>query len=288
MVLLTHKGDDGANVCRASTVAVGAGGSMGATIEDTLLVKNTWNGETCCIGLTGNTFVVSYNDADGDGWISTITVSPSGAMEDIVEDEWEFEIDRAASVYIYKISTSVVAVLYQDPYGDGQLFTVSIAANGTITKSKIDTLEFDTAAAGCSRIINVVGEVYAIVYSDGATRGYVKTVTITSGGVISNAVIDTLEFESVTCGEVDACKVSDNLIAVAYSGVVGDDAYGNGWIRTVEIDASGNITDAIVDSLEFDALACDYPRLVPINDNVFFIAYRGDGQDGWCATIGIE
>jgi hypothetical protein len=57
----------------------------------------------------------------------------------------------------------------------------------------------------------------------------------------------------------------------------------------VEIAASGNITDTVIDTLEFDILQGMFPRInkLPGDNNNYAIAYQGNGDDGFLKTVEI-
>ena len=76
--------------------------------------------------------------------------------------------------------------------------------------------------------------------------------------------------------------ISGNVYAIAYAGD-GDD----GFLKTAEIAASGQITNTVIDTLEFDTLKGATPNIIPISGNVYAIAYAGDGDDGFLKTVEI-
>ncbi|MBU2608023.1 MAG: hypothetical protein KKF26_01755, partial [Chloroflexi bacterium] len=85
-----------------------------------------------------------------------------------------------------------------------------------------------------------------------AVNGVAPTVTVTANatdsiGQIMDAVIDTLEFDTDTGATPHIVPVSGNVYAIAYQGQGND-----GFLKTMEIAASGQITDAVIDTLEFD------------------------------------
>ena len=47
----------------------------------------------------------------------------------------------------------------------------------------------------------------------------------------------------------------------------------NGLVTTVEIDALGEITDTVIDTLEFDAANGEYPNIIQVSENVYAITY---------------
>ena len=46
-----------------------------------------------------------------------------------------------------------------------------------------------------------------------------------------------------------------------------------GFVKTVEIDALGQITDTVIDTLEFDTANGEYPNIIQVSEYVYAIAY---------------
>ncbi len=180
----------------------------------------------------------------------------------------------------------VAGDVYVTAYGDwnnrGWIKTVTIAADGMITDTAIDTLEFDNNSCYEPAITYVSGDYYAIAYRGPNNRGYVKTVSITSAGVIGNSVKDTLIFDSSACYEPDIIHATGNYYAIAYRG------NGNsGLVKTISIATSGNIGNNARDTLTFDAAAGYEPNIVFVSGNYYAIAYRGSSNRGYLKTISI-
>ncbi len=100
--------------------------------------------------------------------------------------------------------------------------TVSIATNGDIGNTVIDTLEYDTADGYEPDIIQVSGNIYAIAYRGPSNDGFIKTVSIATNGDIGNTVIDTLEYDTADGYEPDIIQISGNIYAIAYRGPSND------------------------------------------------------------------
>ncbi len=174
------------------------------------------------------------------------------------------------------------AIVYQGDADDGFLKTPAIVPSGQITDTVIDALEFDVARGVAPDIINVSGNVYAIVYAGDVDVGYLKTVEIAGDGQITDTVIDTLEFDVARGVTPNIINVLDSVYAIAYVGD-GDD----GFLKTVEIGTDGQITDTVIDTLEFDTVKGKTPDILRISGDVYAIAYVGDGDDGFLKTVEI-
>ena len=209
-------------------------------------------------------------------------IATSGQITDAIIDTLEFDTNTGSSPSISHVSSDVYAIAYEGSGSDGFLKTVEIATNGQITDTVVDTLEFDTGTGNTPDIIRVSGDVYAIAYQGPGSDGFLKTVEIATSGQITDAVIDTLEFDTGTGNTPDIVHISGNTYAIAYQGPFSD-----GFLKTVEIATSGQITDAAIDTLEFDTLDGHEPSLIHVSGNVFAIAYRGVLGDGFLNTVEI-
>jgi hypothetical protein len=156
-------------------------------------------------------------------------------------------------------------------------------ATGNITKTVIDTLDFDISSGYEPDIIQVSSNVYAIAYKGVNGNGFMKTVSIDTSGNIGNSAIDTLEFDTIECKYVDITYVSGNIFALAYQGP-GD----NGYVKTVSIDASGNIGNSVIDTLEFDTINGREPAIIQITSSIYAIVYHGPSDDGFVKTVSID
>ena len=60
------------------------------------------------------------------------------------------------------------------------------------------------------------------------------------------------------------------MYAIAYRGSGSD-----GFVRTITIDSSGNVSNSVTDTLEFDTSAGDTPDIVHVSGDYYAIAYQG-------------
>jgi hypothetical protein len=183
-------------------------------------------------------------------------------------------------------------VTYQlDETLNGMTVSVTVTANATgggisagdISDTPIGTLEFDTANGYEPCIIHVSGNVYVIAYRGSGSDGFLKTVSIDAGGQIGNSAIDTLEYDTSNGYEPSIIHISGNVYAIVYRGSGSD-----GFLKTVSIDAGGQIGSSAIDTLEYDTSSGYEPSIIHVSGNVYAIAYRGSGSDGFLKTISID
>jgi hypothetical protein len=270
------------------TVTVNAtGGSGTGNITKTVIDSFNFDGTFCNIPnilhVSGNIYAIAYQGPSSDGFLKTVEIAPDGNITNSAIDTLEFDTSDCAYPEIINVSGVYFAIAYQGPSGDGFLKTVTIAANGDIGNSVIDTLEFDTSDCSYPDVINVSGVYFAIAYRGPANDGFLKTVTIAANGDIGNSVIDTLEFDTSDCAYPDVINVSGVYFAIAYQGPSGD-----GFLKTVTIAANGDIGNSVIDTLEFDTSDCSYPDVINVSGNTYAIAYQSSGSDGFLKTMTIS
>jgi len=264
------------------TVTVNSSGVISAVID--VLEYDTLNGfSSSIIHVSGDIYAVAYEGDASDGFIKTFSIDAGGNIGAAVIDTLEFDTVQALFNDLIHISGDIYAIAYEGSGSDGYVSTVSIDAGGNIGAAVIDTLEFDIVNGSEPHIINVGAGYYAISYSGSGTDGFVVTVGIDSLGNVSNAVVDSLEFDINQGLSSEIINVSGTVYAIAYEGVGSD-----GFLTTVNIDAGGNIGAAVIDTLEFDIVQALFVDIINIAPNTFAIVYEGSGNDGYVVTVNMD
>jgi hypothetical protein len=270
-------GDDGF----IKTVSITSNGIISNSVIDSLEFDTSNGREPSIIQVSFNVYAVAYRGPGDDGFVKTFNIDGNGIMGDSTIDTLEFDTSNGRVPACIHISGNTYAIAYMGVGNDGFIKTISIDINGIIANSVIDTLEFDTTNCVFVDIINIAGNVYALAYQGPNDDGFVKTVAIDANGAIGNSVIDTLEFDTAEGWTPVITHVSGSQYAIAYQN------NGDGIIKTISIDSSGNIDAAGNDTFTFDATAGYEPAIVQVTGGVYAIAYRGSGNDGYVVTIGI-
>ena len=185
--------------------------------------------------------------------------STAGSFTDTEEST-----DNTLRCWVSASTGMTYAIAYTNYTGSayvGFLKTVHIATDGQITDTVIDTLEFDSSNGQYPNIINISGNIHAIAYTGDPDDGFLKTVEIATDGQITDTIIDTLEFDGSAGLTPNIIHVSGDVYAIAYSGTGN-----NGLLKTVEIATNGQITDTIIDTLEFDTNNGTYPNIIFVSD----------------------
>jgi hypothetical protein len=263
------------------TVSIAANGDIGNSVIDTLNFATSNCYEPNIIQVTGNIYAIAYRGSSSRGYLNTVSIAANGNIGSSVIDTLTFDISTCYEPYIVRVASNIFAIAYRGSSNRGYLKTVSIAANGDIGNSVIDTLIFDTSAGYEPSIIYVSGNVYAIAYRGSSNRGYLKTVTIAANGDIGNSVISTLTFDTSASYEPSIINVSGSTYAIVYR-----TSTNNGLLKTVSIAANGVIGGSVIDSFSFDSYGYE-PRIINVSNDIYAIAYRGPSYRGNLKTISI-
>ncbi len=264
----------------ANQTAVTAGDTGGAVIDT--LEFDTADGNTpAIIHISGNVYAIAYRGTGDDGFLKTVSVAADGAISPTIISTLEFDTASGYEPAIIHISGNVYAIAYRGSGSDGFLKTVTIATTGAISPTIISTLEFDTADGFEPNIIQISGNVYAIVYRGSKNNGFLKTVTIAADGTISPAVIATLAFSS-SLYTPDITPVSGGVYAV-----VGRGSNNDGILRVIEIAANGDIANPDIITFVFDNGYGYEPVITHVSGDIYAIAYSGVNSDGFVITVEI-
>ena len=215
----------------------------------------------------------------------TVQIASDGQIGNSVVDRFEFNPVQAYEASLTNVSGDVYAIAYAGSgiVSDGYVATVTIDAAGQIGNSVIDSLEFDTGLCWDAEIIQVSGDIYAAAYQGPATDGFIKSFQIDAAGQISNAVIDSLEFDTNQGMQPVILNAGGGVFMVAYSGPGTD-----GWLISVQIDDVGQIGNTVIDSFEFEGNSAADPSMVSIGSGIYANAYRGPNNDGFVETIALQ
>ena len=196
-------------------------------------------------------------------------------------DRYEWDTVNGLVPELIHVSGDVFAVAYTGASYDGFIRTLTIAADGQISGSIIDSLEFDTTAGIRPSIVKVSADIFAVAYRGAGDDGTLKTVQIDASGQITNAVIDTLIFDTSASYTPDILFLGGDIYGIAYR-------TNRGNLITVEISPDGEITDAVIDSVVYNNANGADPDLVMVNSSIIGVAYTGAGTDGFITTVELE
>lgn len=128
--------------------------------------------------VTGNIYAIAYSETDTHGQLLTVPINAAGQIDEGSIHAIEFDAASGQNPSIIHIGSGIVAIAYSGDDGDGWLKTFQIAADGSITATRIDEFEFDDTYALQCQLLHIAGNVYAIVYEGYGGDGWLKTVDI--------------------------------------------------------------------------------------------------------------
>jgi hypothetical protein len=236
--------------------------------------------------LASGIWAIAYSGDGDDGWLGTVTLSDAGAIGSSFIDSWEFDEDKGKEIDVLNISGDVFALGYSGDTDDGWLLTTDIATDGTITKTAIDSWEFDATKGKAPDLIHIWDDVYAVAYSGNTDYGWLFTVDIASDGTITKSFVDSLEYEPTKGKDPQIIHRDDEVYVISYNGPNDD-----GYAATFSISTTGEIGATAIDTLEFDTDDAKKSQILQIDQNIFMIAYSskpGGSDTGKITTIDIH
>ncbi|MGD0795350.1 MAG: hypothetical protein ABR958_07195 [Dehalococcoidales bacterium] len=258
-------------------------GDIANAVIDTLVFDNSTCYLPSMIMVSSNICAVAYRGPSNRGYVKTVSISANGDIGSSAIDTLTFDGSACYEPKIINVATGIYAIAYRGSSNRGYLKTVTISASGVIGGSVISTLTFDSSSCYEPAIINVSGTIYAIAYRQSSNLGYLKTMSISTSGVIGGSVISTLNFDTSACYTPSIIMVSNNVSSITYRG-----SSNKGYLKTVSISASGVIGSPVINTLIFDASACYEPDIVNVSGSTFAIAYRQSANQGYLKTISIS
>lgn len=206
----------------------------------------------------------------------------------IFKDDFEFDTVQGRNPKIVQVSGSTYAIVYYNGIslgGGGFIRTVSIDSLGNISGLSSSRFEFDLFAGRQPDIIQVSGDLFAVVYHDANDNsGFVRTIRISSSGIISS-LSSRVKYDDV--GEnPDIIKIAGNIFAIAYTGPAFD-----GYVRTISINISTGVPSLVGGSsfVEFDTTNAETPRIIYMSGTSYAIVYAGpSGDDGMVKRVSID
>ncbi len=229
--------------------------------------------------------VLASTDSTWDGQLKTVSIDNTGIItKSIVDTKKVFEYSECPhmceqytsgdNVY-YIVATS--GEYTASPANDGAMMLASVnTTNGLITNE--DGIEFDIKCY-MPQVIRITDNIVAVycklTISPGTAnvRTYaVDTLTHSIGSQIDFLSISTDGGTGGPDMHLACCHLVDDIYVFAHT-----DSSGNGHISTVEIDSSGNISDAVIDTYSY-TITANMTDLKRISDDMIAIVYNSGGQ----------
>jgi hypothetical protein len=208
---------------------------------------------------------------------------PVGTITHSVSDTLQFDSTSAYEPSIISASGSYYVIAYRGPDNEGNLATVSIGTDGSISNLVIDSYIFDSSACYEPDIILISSGIFAVAYRGSHNIGYLKTVQISGNGLITKKVIDSMQFDRDQGLSPRIIRVSGNYYIIAYIGQTN-----KGYIATAYIASNGAMNDSAIDSYRFINSNISKPYIINVSGNYYAIAYTDHGNPGSLCTVAIS
>jgi len=264
----------------------------GATITEIATLEHDTNNskDNSLVQVDSDTYALAYAGENDDGFISTFTISSSGAITAVRTQSLanNLEHDTLDGTYnsLVQVDSDTFALAYAANSGFISTFTIS-SDGATITE--IATLEHDLLDNSDNSLVQVDSDTYALAYHSSdmmmmIDAGIISTFTISSDGATITEIA-TLEHDASDGWEHSLVQVDSDTYALAYAG--GENFSGSGFISTFTISSDGaTITE--ITSVEHDTNLGRYNSLVQVDSDTYALAYAGSGYDGFISTFTIS
>jgi hypothetical protein len=273
-----------------------ATGGWTKSLIDYLEYDNSDGYQPFIINVGTGYYAICYCDAGASKQtVKTINVDSVGNVAAAVTDTQVLSndgIDAASHCTATWVSGTVYAFAYTDVNGDGFIETLSISSSGVISDSVLDTEEFDEVDGLRPCIVRLDGDSVAVIYETTDTStdgkdGMLMTYDIDGSGLISDSPVDSWEYATDIGTMPCIMSCSGDVYLIAYEGTGND-----GFVQSLTITSSGDITTSFIDYIEFDTADGGYQTFFYIGESTHFastlvygICYQGGGGDGFVRTF---
>ena len=256
------------------TFTIDAAGVISLVIDDF-----EWDidrgGTPSIVHVSGEVYAIAYFGPDNDGFLITLTIQPDGTIGAII-NTWEFDGATCYRPHIVHISGDIFVIAYNGPATHGELITVDIASDGTITP--VDSAEFDATRGDEPRVLHIAGTVYAIIYAGALNTTVLKTLNIQDDGTIGGD-IGSLSWASFTHSYCEIIYMTGTIYAVAYH-----DGVNQGTLGTVSIQTDGTIGGSLINTWIFSTTSSNRIAIIAVTPNMIACAYKDPDGDGVVKT----
>jgi hypothetical protein len=248
---LVYSADDSEDGMLETWYVYNNNGTIVSTANDTVEFDTVFAGTPSFITIDDDTIAILYSNisAAGDWTIATYNISLStGAITEPFADYWTFSSDVYGSAQIWSIGANTCLVAYTDSGYDVHASTLSIANNGTITKSFIDTLKVIDANVAAETVgLTLFAIAEPSIYDDGVLGvtvrgigaaeydGYLYTFNVSSAGTLDAAYADMIEFETTGIVSFTGVQyIANDYYVIVYTEFTSKD----GFMCTIEINTT--------------------------------------------------
>ncbi|KKK80193.1 hypothetical protein LCGC14_2825930, partial [marine sediment metagenome] len=247
------------------------------TAKDRLVRTNVGTSGRWCLA-NNNYWILAYNkDASNSITVETYHVHPKGVIGTIVDTQDFSELYGSPS-FAKQISTGVVAIWGLNGStigGDGKIITIAVSSTGAITSSILGSLVYKVvdnsleSLSGERDAVNTSGTYWAFPFQWGVFNG---SWTYTWRLAVVSISLDGATLSVTDDDQISTYSVGSRCNIKAASGTIFAVGVEAGKVITVDINSSGVITDAGVDSNDFSA--SEYQWIEKLSNDWWVMVYR--------------
>jgi len=266
------------------TFSVDSEGAISDTVIASLEFDGTDGKIPSIIPIAGIVYLISYTTSGsygGDARLYTISISNDGATLTPI-DAWTFTSQGGGTGIACKnVSGTTYVVAYTHAIVPTyRLSTVTIADNGMITKSLIDTLDVSTGSHPRT-LIHHLGELF--IY---ASANLIAVVRISSAGAITDPLVNSSSIDVAGATGTRLLRLND-IVSPAYYAIFFREASGafDGNITTLSVSYAGVISSVIETQKVSNDMHSNY--VLTASRDVRIWCEEGPSNDGYVRTRSI-
>jgi len=271
---------DGDGHLHIFTFSVDSSGNISNSVIDHYENADTAFSTTSIIKSVPGHVLFAGQRAGGNSSIYSIPVDDDGNITPSVVGSADMDTSGAEQPSSLLVGSLYAAFVYNRGATHCFVRTFGLSADGTMDSDPTDTLELANHQTLWPRICQVKDHIYAAAFFKPYTEGHLKTFSISASGLMPASPIDAVNFESVTCDELDLCLARSGFVSVAYSGV---DSHLQ--LVSAEIDSGGDIKTPLADTYELATEVTDSPRIIPMLRGYLAVVFQGPGAIGEISTV---
>lgn len=159
-------------------------GQIGSVI-DTFVLDTTFLMDAHSIHIAGTVYAFLYRHNSAELTLKTVNVADDGTFGAII-DTWEIDSGVGKNGGISRVYENVFVIWKSDGWSDGQIITISIADNGTITKALIDSEDLSGHTLGDNVFaLDITSPLNYVSVGDNSVTGRIHWFSVSQAGVIT-------------------------------------------------------------------------------------------------------
>jgi len=255
-----------------------------AVIDDILHHTQTSDDRNKLAKLTDSIYAIATVNATNELTIDTIEIHANGQITDTCLDKHLWDGSNCLPGKLVKCGPGLLALAFDNnAHSKGHLWTIRVYGDGSIEPVIVDTLEFDPTTCNEPHLAEIHPGIWAITYIGPDGHGFIKTVSISAGGIIGS-VLDTFEFDGVKVYYPTIAKAHGDFFAIGYTAT----AAGDGKLAIVEIGSGGAITEPVVDTCFFQTRQYSYNCTFSFRQGYIGVAYSDPNGHGILKTFLVD